>query len=299
MINWVTFFTMGLPSIVLMIVEAGRTSTTRGPVRYPALILLLGQYIGLSIAFSAVWVPSFIWGRRIERRTSSQDDGGGSLLSYQRAFMSRYCIVPPLVLTILIFTVHPSTYAWTVAAGLLGGPALALLPLPYWYMDGRKRKHKLPFSSSSSSSSSQDLDDAAAEVSKVRSALITSYSISGMVAFLLWIVVLIVVVQTYGFDFGAIRRDLWIDAHGFVRFMMIDSVIIYCGLLSYIGYLRTTSVPETLLQTLLVGPGASIAATLASLVLEEEHSDSSSDENATVAAEKAGTASAPAPKKDN
>jgi hypothetical protein len=254
--SWLVLWSLGGPALVLMSTEAARKGA-RGPfLRYPALVVLLGLYVGLSVAFAAVWVPSRIWGQPLASHEASMP---ASLLS--RAYWSRFTVAPVLVLTLLVFALSPSSRAWTVAAGLLGGPALALVPVPLRLLD---RNKKTPVSTNQDGPDDDDGDDA-------RSALVGSYVVSGLIAFVIWILAVAAVLVAY--EVGNARRvlgALWTDASGPVRFMAVDVLVLYAGLLAYLGYLRTSAAVDAVVQTAFLGPGAAVAATLAALELERK-----------------------------
>jgi hypothetical protein len=98
--------------------------------------------------------------------------------------------------------------------------------------------------------------------------VVTSYSIAGSLSFLMWAAVMTTIVLHYRLDYHSLIKDCWTEAHGFVRFMTIDAIVLYAGMLSYVGYVRMGAVPETLLQTVFFGPGAALAATMATLEME-------------------------------
>jgi hypothetical protein len=235
-ITWGATFCTFLPGIVLVVVEAGRN----GALRFPSLILLLGQFFGISVAFPAVWIPAFIWGRN----ASGTFQGA---VSVQRAIASRFLILPAFVATVLAFAASPDSYLWTLTVGILGGPLLALFPLVCWFMD--------PPSNDKATS-------------RMTYSVVTSYSIAGSLSFLLWAAVMATIVLNYRLDYQSLVKDCWTDAPGSVRFMTIDAVVLYGGMLAYVGYVRTSAVAETLLQTVFFGPGAALAATMATLEME-------------------------------
>jgi hypothetical protein len=98
--------------------------------------------------------------------------------------------------------------------------------------------------------------------------VVRSYWIAGVAAFLMWAAVLATAAIHYGLDIGLLKKDCWTEAHGLVRLMAVDAAILYAGLLAYIGYIRTSAVVETIIQTVFFGPGAAVAATLAVFELE-------------------------------
>jgi hypothetical protein len=237
MILWLATWSSWLPALVLVIVEAGRSGAV-GPLRFPTIVLLLAQ-LGISIVFPAIWLLSFVWGRSTHTFKGT--------VSVKRGTWSRYCIIPGFLLSCAAFMLDPTSYAWSVVVGLLVGPASGLISLVFWNMDAPP-------------------EDQA--TSQMVHAVVTSYSVSGALAFLTWAIVLATVAINYRLDFGLLVKDCWTEAHGFVRLMAIDGILMYAGLLAYIGYVRTSAVAETLVQTIFFGPGAAVAATLAAFELE-------------------------------
>lgn len=268
-ITWVSTYCTFLPGVVLVVVEAGRHGAV-GPVRFPSVILLLGQLLGISVAFPAVWVPSYIWGRN----ASGTFKGA---ISVNRAIAARFLVLPGFVGTVLAFALSPDAYAWTVTVGVLGGPLVALFPLVCWFMDpppNDKATTRMTYS------------------------VVTSYSIAGSLSFLMWAAVMTTIVLHYRLDYHSLIKDCWTEAHGFVRFMTIDAIVLYAGMLAYVGYVRMSAVPETVLQTLFFGPGTALAATMATLEMERNPLGTPRLQQQGDAAAAAATAVPTRPKKD-
>lgn len=237
---WGATFCTALPTIVLLVLEAGRSGIHQpfwNPLRYPSLVLLLGQVFGISVAIPLLWVPAYIWGRSTPRGTVSVARGNVALL----------CLFPSAILSVSVFVLNPASRAWTLAAGALGGPLLAAVPLMAWNLDPQ-----------SESQATQSMVQTAAR----------AYSVAGVVAFTGWAVLIFVVFQNYGLDYVALQHDLWISAPSPVQFMAIDAIILYGAILTYVAYIRFTAAIETLFQTLLFGPGAALAMILAELEME-------------------------------
>jgi len=245
-----------LPMMLLLIFEAGRSSS-RALVRYPTIVCILGQLLGISVVLPLVWLPSYFL----------LHGSAYAPLSYARARMSLLAIFPPIVLTALVFgpffveesegvggtiTKIP-TYTWTVIAGLLAGPVgMACTPLLYFNLHppskpvSEKQKNLTIY------------------------AVVFAYSVAGALAFLCWALWVFRAFSAYGLDYQLMIDDLWnTPASGSVKFMSIDDLVLYASLVLYIAYHRFTAAIECLLQTLLFGPGASVAMILAQLEMEQ------------------------------
>ena len=237
---WGATFCTALPTTVLLVLEAGRSNLHQpfwNPLRYPSFVLLLGQVFGISVAIPLIWVPAYIWGRSTPRGTVSVARGNAALC----------CLFPAAALSVAVFVLDPTTRAWTLVAGALGGPLLAAVPLLAWTLDPPPESTATP--------------------SMVQSAA-RAYSVAGVLAFTGWAVLIFVVFQHYGLNYEALQHDVWSSAPSSVQFMAIDATILYGAILTYVAYIRFTAALETLFQTLLFGPGAALAMILAELEME-------------------------------
>jgi hypothetical protein len=96
--------------------------------------------------------------------------------------------------------------------------------------------------------------------------LVRLYQFSGALSFVKWSAVVAQSLGHYRLDVPrTLVGDLWMNAHDFVRFMTVDTAFLYLRMLAYVGYAETSAVPTTLLRTLVLGPGAALAVTLADL----------------------------------
>jgi hypothetical protein len=233
MITWVACLCVCLPAIVAMVVEAGRVGAG-GPLRYPSTVLLVGQYVGLSVVVPLVWVPSYIWGRTTFRGAVSGRRAAWAGVGAFFAFLWTYGV----------FSLSRESYAWIVSAGCFAGPALALLPFACWAVE-------------------PPLEDKA--TSYATQSVVLSYRLAGALSVLMWVAVVAKTFGHYRFDVATLLGDLWVNAHGFVRFMTVDTVCLYLGMLAYVGYAETGAVRKTIRRTLALGPGAALAVTLAEL----------------------------------
>lgn len=236
LLMWGLIIVVSLPIGVMGMVEAGREDV-RGPVRYPVATGLLYQLFGISVMFPLVWLPGYILGR------------GTGGVSPTRAWASIPLTLPGLVLTTLVFTLDPSTYAFTVAAGMLGGPVLVLSPLLLWAIQTPPAKDARALS----------------EGSKV---VTKAYHIAGIVAALAWYALLYVVHTSYHWNLPALWTHVWTDANPCVAFMTVDSIVLWVALLIYIGYRCPRGLVESLVWCPLVGPGASCAMIMGRLERE-------------------------------
>jgi hypothetical protein len=234
MITWVSCLCLCLPAIVAMVVEAGRGGGAVGPVRYPSAVLLVGQYVGLSVVVPLVWVPSYIWGRATFRGAVSESRAAWASVGAFFAFLWTYGV----------FSFSRESYAWIVSAGCFAGPALALLPLACWAMEAPPEEKASPYATRS---------------------VVLSYKFAGALSFLMWAAVVAKSFGHYRLDVPTLVGDLWVNAHGFVRFMTVDTVCLYLGMLAYVEYAEIGAVRKTLWRTLVLGPGAALAVTLAEL----------------------------------
>ena len=234
---WMLTFVVAFPVGVLVIVEAGRAGSW-GPIRYPIIFGLLYQLLGISVIFPLLWVPFYIFG---------QGTGG---VSKFRAWAAAPMNLPGLLLSIAAFIVNTKTYIWTVVAGILGGPALALTPILLW---GDKEP---PLSDSKAI---RDGADIAAK----------AYAIAGILSLLVWVFLLFVVFAEFGFHPMALYAHVWSEADSAVAFMTIDATVLWLGLIVCIASRKLQGGIEALLLAPIFGPGGAAALVLAGLEIEK------------------------------
>lgn len=232
---WGTTMTCVMPFMVALVVEAGR-SGAKGLLRWPSIILFLGQALGYCVVFPTLWIPSYILGRSTGLRGSVSSARGKAALALA---------LPHLILTALVFLIKPDKHFWTIAAGILFGPVLGFFPAIAWSMDPPTKPHV------------KDLH-----------MILRAYSIAGGAAFTLWCIIVFVAFSHYGFEYKDLIQDIWTQANPSVAFMTVDMIGVYSSLLLYIAYCSPLKAMEALLHTLFFGPGAACAAIMAEMEMD-------------------------------
>ena len=234
---WGGVMVVSLPTTVVSVTEAGRAGA-RGPIRYPMIMALLYQFIGVSVIFPMIWIPSFIFG----------EGKRGSPLTIFRNNMSAVMSLPITILTVLVFSTPTDSYLWMLCAGILGGPIVALSYL-ILFMD----------------TASSDLPATEKNVKNSSHAIKNVYKLLMAVGVVGWYFLVGVCYQSYGTSVGDLWKDIWVDANASVAFMTIDTGVLYLGLLIFIAYRSDElKAAKALLLTPILGP-----ATACCLVLKE------------------------------
>lgn len=226
------------PVTVLINVEAGRHGAF-GILRYPLVMGVLYQMLGVSVVFPLLWVPAYCYGRST-----------GGAVSVTRAVLSLPLSMFCLALTILVFYLDPRSYLWTVCAGAMGGPLMAILaPMGLWLAD---QNAKQPTTK---------------EVARYsHSVMAFVYGTVGGVALVGWIFLLSIAFNNYQTNILAFCADVWgPKANPSVVFMTIDAVILWLSLVVLIGFRDRKSALEALLLTPVFGPGGACALALAGI----------------------------------
>ena len=236
MITWCGLMLTGLPFGVLATIEAGRAGA-RGPVRYPVLMGLAYQLLGISVVVPLLWVPSYIYG------------AGDGAVSAARSYASIPISLPGLLLTAAVFTANTDGQLWTTCAGILGGPGLPLAAGLLWRLTPPLTKTKDALTKSA---------DAAA----------FAYRAVAPVAFLGYACLVYVTYTEYGVDGTALWGAVWSGAGPSVAFMTIDAIVLYVAVCLYIAFRDVGGAIKAVALTPVVGPGAAIAIVMAAL--EEE-----------------------------
>lgn len=224
LLTWTSIIVVALPISVCVTIEAGRGGA-KGPIRYPIIAGLLGQLIGISVAFPLLSVPGLILGR------------GDGVASEFRSKFSVLMALPALVLTFAAFACDTDSYLWTVCVGILGGPLLAMAPMFLWF-------DKAPSTASS-------------ELMKASSAAtVKSYKTLIPIGLSIWAYLVYVALSTFGFDVFALWDAIWVNANVSVKFMTIDSIILFSSFIMYNFYLDVNMALQILYLTPFMGPGA-------------------------------------------
>jgi len=241
---------------VLCTIEAGRKGA-RGFIRYSILFGLLGQLFGISVVFPMLWVPAYILGR------------GNGPISKRRIHACIPLSLPGIGLTLAVFGADTDSYAWTVCAGMLGGPVVPLVSGVLWT--------DVP----TVSPNNETIQASITSVKKL-------YRIAAIMSAVGYYILIYIVYGAYaseggGGGFGTILgrlwSDIWTDANPSVAFMTIDTVVLYLGVLLLVAYQDTEKAFKAIVLTPLFGPAA------ASLVLAEleetryEHQEETDNED--------------------
>lgn len=235
LLTWGGVVVVALPLTLSNTIIAGRKGT-KGPVIYPTVIGLLSQLFGVSVIFPLIYNPSFIF--------------SGSKLGYPitnlRTVAGLVMALPITILTYLVFTAPTESYVWTVSAGTLGGPILAMVALTLW-----------TDKSSSMEATPQNIIKSSRAVQK-------AFSLLAIVGFGFWACLVAVAFRSYGLGIGKLWNDIWVEAGPSVKFMTIDTGVLYISSLLFIAYQSEWKAIRAFLLTPLVGP-----ATAFSLVFME------------------------------
>lgn len=233
LITWTAVVIASLPAGVLNITESGRADVKSAhPIRFPIIVGLLYQLIGVSVIFPLVWVPSFIFGR------------GKCPISTWRASLIVPLILPGTILTWLVFNADTNSYLWTVSSGILGGPLLTMVSIVLW-------------KDASPSPTKENRISGAVAFQKACKILIP-------LGIVMWATVILTVFQTYG-SVDEMWSSIWTEANASVAFMTIDSGILYVAVMICIAYLDEYKAMKALLLTPMMGPGAAPLLVLSEL----------------------------------
>lgn len=227
LLTWGGVVVVSLPLNVFCTLNAGRNGG-KGPVRYPTVFGLLFQLLGVSVIFPMLYNPSYIFsGARFGVPTTNVRIAVGTLSS-----------LPVTLLTFLVFYAPTEGYVWTCAAGILGGPILAMSGLTLW------------------ADKSPALEITAQNIKKSSGAIQTAYTSLAIVGFVFWWCLVAVAFQSYGFAVDLLWRDVWVKAGASVAFMTVDTGVLYLGVILLIAYESERKAAKALALTPLVGPGA-------------------------------------------
>mmetsp|Transcript_14538 Transcript_14538/g.42599 ORF Transcript_14538/g.42599 Transcript_14538/m.42599 type:complete len:810 (+) Transcript_14538:54-2483(+) len=223
---WGLTIGLALPATVLWNAESGRGGA-KGLVRYPTALGLLGQLLGISVVFPALWLPAAAYGK------------GSGAVRPARAYASIALAAPFLSLSVALFALEPASRAWTVCAGLLGGPGVALLPLLLSLIPA----------------------PAAEQAAAGARALSRAYAAAAALAFVGYTANLCLAGLAFGSPRAAVGA-LWAEAPPAVAFMSIDAGVLFLGLLLHLASTSPAEALAALLASPLVGPGAACALML-------------------------------------
>ena len=210
-----------------------------GLVRWPALVLLLSQILGISVIFPVIWLPSFALAGSDSKTTAGLALTAGRV----RASLALCLAMSPL--TVLLFTLDPIEHssAWAHVAGALGGPAPAVVALLLWGCPAPTHS-------------------GAKAAAVAQGELVLAHSVVAGASFLGWVINLSIAACAFGFSPSAILAALW-GPSGAVRFMTIDFVVLFLGTVGAVLVDRGASAAlQVVLLAPVLGPGASLARQL-------------------------------------
>ena len=238
-LTWGGVVVVSLPATLLSMTVAGRKGA-KGPIRYPTVLGLLYQLFGVSVMFPLVFNPSFILGGPIF----------GVPITKTRILAGTAFTLPIVILTYLVFSVPTDNYLWTVSAGILGGPIIALMGLTLW------------------TDKSSSLEGTSQNITKSNNAIQKAYSLLATVGFLFWLCLVAVAYKSYGFAFDNLWRDIWTEAGPSVAFMTIDTGVLYLGILIFIAYESEWKALKVFMFTPFLGPACAVSVILKEIELE-------------------------------
>jgi len=215
-----------LPLAVIATIEGGAAGAW-GPIRYPICMGIVHQLLGMSVSLPLFWFPSYIWGR------------GDGPASAWRVFMSIPVSLPAIIFSIAVFTVNVDSFVWRLSAGVLGGPALALV-------SGYLLSYDTPPCEKSKDAVTEYFD---ASIATYR--LVTKISLAGYagIAYLAYI--------SYGVDVSAMWRDIFTEANASVAFLTIDYILIQVSVIfGYVAYRSWFEAVRAAILLPIVGPAA-------------------------------------------
>jgi len=241
-LTWGGVIVVGLPVAAFATIGAGRAGA-RGPIRYPTAVGMLYQLFGVSVMFPMIWLPAFILG----------EGKRGAPLTMFRVFASVPLALPGIVFTAIVFLADTDSQLWTSSAGALGGPILVCFGLILF----TDKSHEIVATKENVKATS----DAAKKV----------YNLLAAVGLPFWYVMVYVTYQTYGFFIVNLWNSIWVDANSSVRFMTIDTGILYVAILMFIAY-RSNEMKavKALLLTTIVGPATACCMALREIEDETE-----------------------------
>jgi len=230
---WCGVVLTSLPFAVLATIEAGRAGA-KGLVRYPIVMGLLYQLFGISVMVPLLWVPACIYGR------------GDGAVSSKRSYAAIPMSLPTILLTLAVFTADTDGRLWTICAGILGGPGLVMSSALLW-------KDAPPLSSSSD------------VLSKSARTAAFAYRAVAPVGFIAYACLVYIAYSEYGTDLQALWDAVWTNANASVKFMTIDTLVLFLGVCVYIAFRDVAAAVKAVALTPLLGPGAAPSIVMAAM----------------------------------
>jgi len=163
--------------------------------------------------------------------------------------------------TAIVFLAPTDSQLWTTSAGCLGGPIVTFFAAVLF----RDASTELVATKENTKATS----DAAKK----------AYKVLGAVGIVFWYVMVAIAYQAYGFSAGDLWNDIWVAANPSVKFMTVDTGVLYLAILMYVAYRggESKAVKALLLATIL-GPAASCCLVLCEVEDETEFDVSVEDD---------------------
>ncbi|KAJ1621875.1 hypothetical protein T492DRAFT_1066213 [Pavlovales sp. CCMP2436] len=228
---WGVIIGISFPISLALAAEAGRAGA-HGPVLYPTLVMAVSQVLGISVGFPLFWIPGFAYG------------GASGALAPGRVWVAIALLPVAIILTLLVFVVDPASPTWTLSAGLLTSPLIALPQLLLLAYPAPPK------------------DAPPAAYARGQHALVSGYTVLFLLSLVAWVLNVTLAAKSFS-SLGAVWDSLWPSAHPSVAFMTIDTVVLYAGLLVYIFLGGAAGAMGAVLLTPFVGPGAACSLVLA------------------------------------
>lgn len=217
-----------LPMSVIMTIEGGRKGA-RGPLRYPIVMGIIHQILGQSVSIPLIWVPAYIWGR------------GKGPVNTTRIYLSLLTVLPAVILSVIVFTVDTNSYLWRLAAGILGGPGLAIVCGSAFWFDNPPCKIST--------------ETIAAHMYATKRV----YGIITLLSLTCWAGIVHLIYKSYGFNMNSMYSSLLTDANedAGIEFLTLDYILIYVGIIvGYVAYIRLSAALQVLITFPFIGPAA-------------------------------------------
>ncbi|KAL7442889.1 hypothetical protein ACHAXM_008513 [Skeletonema potamos] len=214
------------PLSLIMTIEGGRNGA-KGPLRYPICMGIISQLLGMSVSVPLVWVPAYIWGR------------GEGPVSSTRLYLSVVTALPACIFSALVFLVDTDSYLWRLCAGILGGPALAVVSGgAVWFDVPPNKESKMA-------------------ITKHVKASKETYGFMTVMSLVCWAAIVHLTYTLYGFDLKGIWSAIFTDADAGVAFLTIDYILIYIAVVfGFLAYQNWSTAINTLLALPFFGPAA-------------------------------------------
>lgn len=226
---WGSLMATYFPVAILLVVEASREGV-KGVLKYPVFILLISQYLAVSVAFPLVWVPMYLlWGRGT---THGFGPSHANFTDIAGLFF--------FGVSVALFALDNQSYAWTFTASLIGGPFMVI---PYVFL----ALLKLPVSSDPVVSSKL---------------IVVTYHGASLASFMVWIFTVSILVLKYQ-DPSVVLKAIWANASYSVQIINLDWFVWFLSILLVVANENPMDAVKAVVMMPIVGPGTALAYILA------------------------------------